>query len=265
MLFPLGIGGYRLTETDSPRRNAWKGLPMMNWTSIRLWRIAGGLAIAHVLLMLGSFALQRVAKLGAAQSTVVADHMQWPAAKGFGGGYLTVLSLLVFVVCVSLFGRLLRGSGQVTGWLTSIQLMAAALYVAATFAGMADLGGALYGGGHDMPIAIVTALVEVHWFSIYLATAALGLFTLAISATIQCTQSLRPWIAYLGYVVGAVCVLSLPAAGGGLVDTATLIWLIWFVALAVMAIRGPRVLRVGEGPDARPVPAAAETNDSITI
>jgi hypothetical protein len=229
-----------------------------------LWRIAGGLAIAHVVLMLGSFSLQRVAKLGATQSTVVADHVQWPAAKGFAGGYLTVLSFLVFIVCATLFGQLLRGRGPVSGWLSATVMTAATIYVAATFAGMADLGGALYGGGHGMPVPVVTALVEVHWFSIYVATGALGLFTLAIAAALHTTAMLPRWIAYLGYVVGGVCVLSLPAAGSGLVDTATLIWLVWFVALAVLALRGPRSLPTGETPAERTSAEATKT-DSFAI
>ena len=64
----------------------------------RLWRVAGGLAIAHVVLLFGSFSVQWVAPLEATQGTVIADHVRWSMAKGFSGGYVTCLSMLVFVL-----------------------------------------------------------------------------------------------------------------------------------------------------------------------
>ena len=85
---------------------------MSGTTSVRLWRVAGALALAHVVLMFGSFSMQRVAPLGASSATVVADHVDWSMAKGFAGGYLTTLSFLVFVLAATLIGGLLRGGTE---------------------------------------------------------------------------------------------------------------------------------------------------------
>ncbi len=76
----------------------------------RLWTLAGALAIAHLVVMFGSFALQRVAPLDATADTIRADHMDWSMTKGFAGGYLTALSYLLLLLCAALLARLMRGN-----------------------------------------------------------------------------------------------------------------------------------------------------------
>lgn len=213
---------------------------MSETNPLRLWRIAGGLAIAHVVLMLGSFTLQKVAPLGASQAVVIADHVQWSMAKGFTGGFLTLLSFLVFLVDATLIARLVRGRTETSRWWAATAAAAAISYVATTFIGLAALGGALYDGHHGAPVTTVTALVDMHWFAIYLATAALGLFTLALAGAGHAAAALPRWTSYTGYLVGAICILSVPAARSGLSDMATLVWLVWFVAFAIVALRRPR-------------------------
>ena len=117
---------------------------------------------------------------------------------------------------------------------------------------MAELGGALYDGHHGAPEALVAELNHVHWFAIFLATAALGVFTLAVAAGALLTGVLPRWVAYTGFAAGALCILAVPAAGAGLVNGATLVWVAWFVGLAVAALRGPRVR-----PELEPLSATA--------
>ena len=204
----------------------------------RLWRVVAVLAIVHVVLMFGSFSLQRVAPLGAAESTVTADHVTWPMGKGFTGGYLTCLSFLVFLLVATLLARLLRGDSEASGWAASVIAGAGSVYVAVTLTGaLANLGAALYDGHRGAPLTTVTALDHVHWFAAFLATAVLGLFTLAVAAAVHLTAALPRWVAFTGYVVGAVAVCWVPGAAKGLVDTATLVWVVWFIAPAVAASR----------------------------
>lgn len=199
-----------------------------------LWVVAGVLAITHVALMLGSFALQRVAPLGASSAVVVNDHVAWSMTKGMGGGYLTAVSFLVFMVEASLLSTLLRGTTDQSRWCASTLVGSGVLYVAATFVGLANLGGALYVGHHRADVATLTALVDVHWFSIYVAILALGLFTLATSTAVLLADALPRWVAYSGLAVGAVCIVATPLAGPNL---GTLVWIVWFVALGVSALR----------------------------
>lgn len=199
-----------------------------------LWVVAGVLAIAHVVLMLGSFALQRVAPLGASSAVVVADHVTWSMSEGMGGGYLTAVSFLVFLVEASLLSTLLRGTTDQTRWCASALTGSGVLYVAATFAALANLGGALYVGHHHADVATVTALVDVHWFAVYVAILALGVFTVATSAAVLLTEALPRWVGFSGLGVGAICLVATPWAGP---NVGTLVWLVWFVALGVSATR----------------------------
>jgi hypothetical protein len=216
----------------------------------RLWQLAGGLAIAHVALMLGGFSLHRVAPLGASPSTVVADHVTWSMTKGFSGGYLVCLSFLVFVLFASLLARLMRGESELSHWLASTIAACAGIYVAVTLgSALPALGAALYDGHHGAPLSTVTTLDHVHWFGVFVATIVLGVFTLTVAAAIWVSRALPRWLAYCGVVAGVACLAGVAGANPDLVNDATLIWIVWFVALAIGALRAPRApARVGYWP-----------------
>jgi hypothetical protein len=218
----------------------------------RWWRVAGALALVHVVLMLASFSLQKVAPLGSSTATVVADHVDWSMTKGFAGGYLTMLSFLVFLLDATLMTRLVRGRTDASQWWASTSAAAGGLYVATTFVGLAALGGALYDGHHGSAIGVVAMLVDVHWFAIYLATAALGLFTVALSCAARVSRTLPRWLTHSGVAVGTLCVLTVAGARAGLTDIATVAWVVWFVALAIVAMRAKQTVNIDE---AAPTPA----------
>lgn len=203
----------------------------------RLWRLAGILAIAHIVVMFGSYALQKVAPLNADPATVTADHVTWSMTKGFTGGYLTMISYLLLLLGATLFARLLRSATDLSSWLTGTMTAAAAVFVAVTFSAMADLGAALYDGHHGASLETVTALDHTHWFGIFLATAALGVFTAATGAAILESRALPRWVGYFGTVVGVISIVSVAGGGAGAVDTVTLLWTLWFICLAVSCLR----------------------------
>jgi Domain of unknown function (DUF4386) len=204
--------------------------------SARLWRLAGVVAIAHVVVMFGSFALQKVAPLDADPATVTADHVTWSMAQGFAGGYLTMISYLLLLVVATLLARLLRSATDVSSWLTGTMTAAAAVFVAVTFSAMADLGSALYDGHRGASLETVTQLDHTHWFGIFLATAALGLFTAFTGFAILESGALPRWVGYFGTVVGVLAIASVAGAGAGAVDTVTLLWTLWFICLAVCCL-----------------------------
>lgn len=218
----------------------------------RLWRVLGWLVIAHLVLMFASFSLQRVSPLGAKPATVIADHVTWSMTKGFTGGYLTSLSFLVFLLAATLLARLLRGDTEIAGWLSSTIAASGSIYVAVTFSSaLSNLGAALYDGHNGAPLSTVTALDHVHWFGVFLATEVLGVFILAVAAAVRATGLLPRWVAYSGFLVGAVCIAAVAGAGLGLVDAATVVWVFWLAGLAIAAFRVSRVSRVSMSPTSR--------------
>lgn len=207
----------------------------------RLWRIAGGLAIAHVVLMLGGFAFEQSPLLGASSSSVVAAYVHSSMSTIYAGGYVEYLSCLVFLVLAVLLGRLLRGRDELSGWLAGCIGAAAVIYLAVSIAaGFAAGAAALYNGHHGAPVTTLTTVNDVRNFAFFLSVGVLGVFTLAVAAAGRATRLLPAWLVWTGYVVGAGLIAAVPGARVGLVDDATLVWLVWFLALAVLCLRGPR-------------------------
>ena len=219
--------------------------------SRRLWRVVGVLAIVHVVSLLASYALQKVADLGAKPSVVASAFVSFSTGKGFAGEYLTCLSLLVFLFAAMLLARLVRGGSELSGWLASVVGALGAIYVAVSLASyLPALGAALYDGHHGAPLATVATLDHLHWFGAFVSTAVLGAFTLAAAAAIRVSGVLPAWLGYSGMVVGVLCLAAGEGAHLSLNGAASIAWAAWFVLLGVAALRGPRR-------EAVPTPATA--------
>jgi hypothetical protein len=210
-----------------------------------LWRVAGALAIAHIVTYLGSLAMQKVATVGASPSAYITAYEGGSLVKSMAGECLTCLSVLIFLLAATLLARLVRGQAEVSRWWASIAAVSATIYVAITLAvALPGVGTAVYEGHHGAPIAVVTALSDLHYFATFAGMGVLGAFTLALAAAAQVSRALPRWVAYPGYVVGVLCLAAVPAAGTGLFNLATLLWFAWFIATGVGALRQARVSRV---------------------
>lgn len=206
-----------------------------------LWRIAGTLAIAQVVLTLASYALQRVADLGAKPAAVTSAFVEFSATRGYGGEFLTCLSLLVFLFAATLLARLVRREGELSGWLAASVAASGAVYVAVSLASyLPVLGAALYEGHHGTPVATVALLDHLHWFGAFVATAVLGAFSISLAAAIRIGGVLPSWLSYAGVVVGLVCLAGGEGAHMSLNGAASLVWMAWFVLVGVAALRAPR-------------------------
>lgn len=215
--------------------------------SRQLWRIAGVLAIVHVVLLLGSYALQKVADLGAKQSVVSSAFVTSSFGKGVAGEYVTLLSLLVFLFAAMLLARLVRGEGELSGWLSSSVAASAAIYVAVSLASyLPVLGAALYEGHHGGSLQTVRAFDHLHWFGVFVSTAVLGAFTLAMAVAARVSRVLPAWLAYLGIPVGVLCLAGGEGAHLSLNGAASIVWMVWFVLVGAVALRGPRAAMVGK-------------------
>jgi hypothetical protein len=210
-----------------------------------LWRVAGALAIAYVVIMLAGLSLQKVATVGASPSAYVTAYESGSLVKVMTGGCLTCASFLIFLLAATLLARLVRGQAEPSRWWASIAAASGAIYVAITLAvALPGVAAATYDGHHGAPLALVTALNDLHYFATFASMAVLGTFTLALAAASQASKALPRWIAYPGYAVGVLCLAAVPGAGTSLFDYATLVWFVWFVATGIAALRQARAGRV---------------------
>jgi len=210
----------------------------------RLWRTAGVLMIAHVVLMLAGLSMGKVATVGASPAAYISAYVHGSLVERLAGGCVAGAGFLVFLLAATLLARLLRGESELGNWQASVAAASGGIYVALSLAvAIPGADAAAYDGHHGAPLAVVTALSDLHYFTTFASIGVLGLFTLALAGAGQACRALSRWVAYPGYAVGAICVAAVPGAGIGLVDDAMLVWIIWFVVAAVAVLRGARGAR----------------------
>jgi hypothetical protein len=207
----------------------------------RLWLAAGWLTIGYVVLTFIGTVFQEMEVLGDKPSKAAAALVTSSMSKNFTGGYIDLIATLVFLAAALLLARLLRGSDDLSGWLSSCVSGAAVAYVAVMFATGAAGAAALYDGHHGVPLATVTALSDIRNIGYSMTGGIAGALVLAASAAGQVTRVLPRWFVYAGYLIGAVCIAAVPAVKAGAPQT--LLWFAWLVAVGVIALRRSRVVQ----------------------
>jgi len=216
----------------------------------RLWATAGWLIVSSVVLTFAGAAFAPNSTIGDTRSHVTTALVTSSMTKVFASGYVEFIAGLVFLVASLLIARLLCGSGDLGGWLSSTIGAAAIVYTAVQVAAGAAGAAAVYNGHHGAPLAIVTTVDDIRNVAFSLSGGVAGLLTLAIAAAGRSTSLLPRWLSYTGYVVGVVMIAAVPAAKAGAPQV--LLWFAWLVALGVAALRVPR-----RGIVSAPAPLAA--------
>jgi hypothetical protein len=215
-------------------------------TTIRLWRAAGALAIAYVVLSFAAVAFITTPEIGSTPKAISSGLMTSSMTKDFTGGYLEFIAALVLLASLLLFARLLRGATEVSAWLAScLAATAVTLTAVGIAAGGAAGGAALYDGHHGASITTVATINDIRNFGFFFAVALDGVVALCIAGAVQVTRLLPRWVAYTGYVVGTLSIVSVIGARNGAHNLANMLFFIWLVAMAVRSMRqGHRAVAV---------------------
>lgn len=207
----------------------------------RLWLAAGGLALAHVVLMLAGFTTTPVSRLGDTPAQALSTYRGGSSAAASIGGAISLLGFLAFLLAVPLFARLLRGESESGRWLAAVVAISGTLYVGLTLAlPFPASDAARYDARHGLSAETVLAISNLHWFGAFFATVVLGVFTAAVSAAALVSRRLPRWLSIAGFVPAALCLTAAVLPPENVVDEATLVWMIWFVLFAVAALRAGR-------------------------
>jgi len=222
-------------------------------TSIRprtLWRTAGGLALAHVVLMFAGFSQEAATE----QGTPVADFVRIiggaDATRAFAGGYVEALSFIVLVPALVLLARLFSRQTEVGRVASTSFLALGTAYVASTLAvGFAPGAAAMYGLQHGVDAGAASMVMDVRTFAFYLQVATTCAMALALGVAALAERIHRRWVGWGGVGFGAVGLVVTPFAQ----NATSMIWLVWWVGLAVLCLRSsgePRESRVPQSADA---------------
>jgi hypothetical protein len=212
----------------------------------RLWLTAGWLVLSYIVLTFAAAAFGRNVTIGDKPANVSKALVTSSMSKTIASGYVEFLAGLVFLVAALLLARLLRGTTELPGWLSSTIGSAAVVYTAVGIAAGASAGAAaVYDGHHGASLAIITTVNDIRNVAFSLSGGVAGLIALAIAGAGHATKLLPRWFCVAGYVVGAIMIAAVPAAKAGAPQT--LLWYAWLVALGVMALRVPQRKDAGLG------------------
>lgn len=203
-------------------------------------RVAGALALAHVVLMLVGLMLQAPPGLREGRAGIERAYAAGDLATILTGGYVEVLGFLFLVPVVVLLGSAVGGGEAGTSWLARIAAAAGLGYVAVTLSsGFAPGAAALWGVQHGLGPGTALVLNDVRNFAYFLSLALLG--THAACLGIACIRDRfgTAWVGWGGVLVGVVLIAAVPGAALGVQDHATLLWLAWWVGVAVRLLRAP--------------------------
>jgi hypothetical protein len=215
-----------------------------------LRRVAGGLALAHVVLMFAGFSQESATEHG----TPLADFARIiggaDSTRTFVGGYIEALAFLVLVPALVLVAVLLGRRTEVGRIAATTFLALGAAYVASTLAvGFPPGAAAMYGLQHGADAHAASMLMDVRNFGFYLQVATSCAMALSLGVAALAERTHTRWIGWGGVAFGAVGLVATPFAH----NVVSMGWVIWWVGLAVVLLRGngePRESRVNATADA---------------
>jgi len=202
-------------------------------TTARRW--AGGLALAHVVLMLGAFSQEKVI-VEHGDSFAKIRHAYAGASLGrtLGAGYVEAAAFLVLVPALVLLARLLGRRTELGRVAAQSFLGLGVAFVGSTLAvGFPAGAAALYAAHHGVDAGTIATVNDVRNYGFLLQVALLAAMTLALGIAALADRVHTRWIGWGGVGVGSIGLVVTPFAH----NTVSMVWLIWWVGMAVVMIR----------------------------
>jgi hypothetical protein len=200
-----------------------------------LWRVAGGLALAHVVLLFAAFSQEVSVEHGDSAAAVLKAYGAADLTRVFAGGYVEAMSFLVLTAAVVLVARIF-GRRTETGSLAAGTFLALGVaMIASTLAvGFPAGAAALYGAQHGATGVDVAMVNDVRNFGFYLEVALQAGMALSLGVAALAERVLVKWVGWVGLAVGGAGLVLVPFAH----NLVSMLWMIWWVGVAVLLLRG---------------------------
>jgi hypothetical protein len=225
-------------QEEAMSQVAFDAPPRAQTHSPALWRIAGGLAIAHVVLLLAGFSQERTTSLGGSAADARHALIEGSLTRSMVGGYVESLSIVVLLPALAFLAHAVGTRTAVGRWAASTSFVAGATYVAISLAtGMPAGAAALYDGHHGGDLATARMVTDVRNFAFFLSLLVLGLQAIALGIAALSDRFSPRWTGIGGLVVGILLMAGVAGARLGLHDYASMVWTVWWVGVAIALIR----------------------------
>jgi hypothetical protein len=210
-----------------------------------LWRTAGILAIAHPILLMAGFSLERSPVLGASIADARRTLAEGSLARSMTGGYVEAFSFVLLVPTLVLVARLVGRRTEVGRWAAQSSLAAGICYVTITLAtGLPAGAAAMYEAhrGGDLHTALM--VVDIRTFAFFLSLLVLSVQAVGLGVAARSDGFAPRWVGIGGIVSGVLLAVGVAGAGLGLHDGASMLWMIWWVGVGICLIRNARTAPV---------------------
>ncbi|HSO70385.1 MAG TPA: hypothetical protein VLQ67_12185 [Arachnia sp.] len=203
-------------------------------------RVAGAFALAYVVLMMGGLVISGGgALIQEGTAGIESAYRDGNLTTILGGWFVESVGLVLLIPAAVHLSRSLGRSTPVGRWAAHTGLHLAVVHVAITLAvGFPAGAAAAYGVQNGLDVDAAAALNSMRVFSYLLSLLCLGAYVacLAISAL---TDGFSRWfVGVLGLVTGLALMAAPPLAALSLHDLPTLLYLVWWVGLSVILLRG---------------------------
>jgi hypothetical protein len=206
-----------------------------------LWRLAGALALTHVILMVVGIMIQSTPRLHEGRAGIEQYYADRAVAPILTGGTIEVLGFVCLVPVLVFLGRAVGRRTEAGRWAAQTSVAAGVAYVAITIgSGFAPGAASLWGTHHGLDVDTALALNDIRNFAYFLSLALLGAHAIGLALAAIADRWSPRWVGWGGIGTGIVLLAAVPGAALGLQDYATLVWLVWWIGLAVLMLRPNR-------------------------
>jgi hypothetical protein len=225
-----------MTELATPTAPPSRTIPKSTeHTDSRPWRWAGGLALAHVVLLFAGFSQEVAVTHGTSLTKLQDSYGGANLTRVFAGGYVEAMSFVVLVPALVLIARLFGRRTQ-TGQIAAQSFLGLGIvYAASTLAvGFAPGAAAMYAAHHGVSTGAIAMVNDIRNFSFYLQVAITTAMMLTLGIAALAERVHVRWVGWLGLVGGAVGIAATPFAQ----NAVSTLELVWWIGLAVLCLRG---------------------------
>lgn len=204
----------------------------------RLWQISGAVALAHTALVLTAIALMDSPLFADGAQGIRDEYVAGDLERTLTAWYLESLAFLMLVPVLVFLSRRVGHRDERARWASQTSLLCGLGYVTVTFAvGLPAGAVAMYGAQHGLDVDAAFAMNNLRIFGYFLSLVLLGGQVLGLALAALIDRFHPRWVGGFGLLTGAGLLVAPAGAPWNLQDVPTLVWMVWWVGLAVLMLR----------------------------
>jgi hypothetical protein len=210
-------------------------------TDPRPWRWAGGLALAHIVVMLAAVSQEGVLLAHGDSVTKIQDTFAGASVgHTLGAGYVEATAFLILVPALVLIARLF-GTRTELGRVASQTFLGLGIaLVGSTLAiGFPPAAAAMYAAHHHVDPGTISMVNDLRNYGFVLQIALTAGMSLALGVAALAARIHTRWVGWGGVVFGSVGLVVTPFAH----NAVSMAWMIWWVGMSVLLLRGAPAVR----------------------